>query len=57
VDYLSGLLPSKYSSSVMGDGVIGLIPSVNSDKSTISRILIDLKTEVGGIALRNMTDD
>ena len=55
-DFIQGLMPQKYSSSVMGSGVVGLIPSVNSDKPTISRILIDLNTEINGLAIKDMSE-
>lgn len=57
VDYISGLLKPKYTTSPIGNGVVALIPSVNSDKSTISRILIDLNQIVNGVAIKDMTDD
>jgi hypothetical protein len=46
---------------IIGNGVIGLLPSVNSDKNTIGRMLIDLaeecKTDIPGLATlgRNKT--
>lgn len=39
-DYIGGLMPSK-KQGIVGNGLIGIIPSVNSDKSTIGRIIID----------------
>lgn len=41
-DFIQGIAPKKNDSSPIGDGVVAFLPSVNSDKSTISRIAVDL---------------
>lgn len=41
-DFLLGLQPKINSRTPIGDGKIGILPSVNSDKSNIGRIIVDL---------------
>ena len=58
-DYISGLIPRKSFSSIVGDGVFAILPSVNSDKNTVGRLVIDGNREViiGGQtkALKDLT--
>ena len=42
-DFLQGLQYSDSSNSPIGNGIVAFLPSDNSDKSNIGRILIDLK--------------
>lgn len=62
-DFVGGFISVDNTSGkkIIGNGVIGLLPSVNSDKNTIGRMLIDLaeecKTNIPGLATlgRNKT--
>lgn len=46
-DFVGGFLQVDNTSGkkIIGNGVVGLLPSVNSDKNTIGRMLIDLSQE------------
>ena len=62
-DFVGGFISVDNTSGkkIIGNGVIGLLPSVNSDKNTIGRMLIDLaeecKTDIPGLTAlgRNKT--
>ena len=58
-DFIGGLIPNNDYNRLIGNGTIALIPSVNSDKNTIGRILIDLnyRVKIGNEekALRDLT--
>jgi hypothetical protein len=43
-DFVGGFLQvdKKSGKKVIGNGIVGLLPSVNSDKNTIGRMLLDL---------------
>lgn len=61
-DFVGGFLNiDTYNKTTIGNGVIALLPSVNSDKTTIGRILLDLNKEVtvNGIkkAFKDLTED
>ena len=45
-DFIGGLMSTSSYNSLIGNGIIGFLPSVNSDKNTIGRILIDTNQEV-----------
>ena len=55
-DYIGGLM-SADSTDLVGNGHIMLLPSVNSDKSTIGRIRINLNKEVNGIPLKDYSTE
>lgn len=46
-DFVGGFLQvdKKSGKKVIGNGIVGLLPSVNSDKNTIGRMLLDLTQE------------
>jgi hypothetical protein len=46
-DFLGGFLTEKEGNNVFSNHVVGFLPSVNSDKNTINRILINLKAKIG----------
>lgn len=47
VDYIQGLnVNTDVKDKVVGDGIIGILPSENSDKPNIGRLLVDLNTQV-----------
>ena len=45
-DFIGGLMSTSSYNSLIGNGIMGFLPSVNSDKNTIGRILIDTNQEV-----------
>lgn len=45
-DFIGGLLTKSSERDLIGDGVVMFIPSVNSDKNTIDRIVINLNAQV-----------
>lgn len=45
-DFIGGLLTRNGRNDIIGNGVIGIIPSVNSDKGTIGRLAVDLNTVI-----------
>lgn len=45
-DFIGGLIPRNSRNYILGNGIIGIIPSVNSDKGTIGRIAVDTNAEV-----------
>ena len=56
-DFIGGLCSiDEQTRHVVGNGIIGLIPSVNSDKSTIGRILIDLNEIIGNKSLKEFNN-
>ena len=57
-DFIGGLCSiDEQTRHVVGNGIIGLIPSVNADKSTIGRILIDLNEIIISGTINNVTDN
>ena len=46
-----------YIGRLLTDNTIALLPSVNSDKSTIGRIIIDALTTIDGKTIKDMTVD
>lgn len=57
LDFIGGLSPKKNDYDQIGNGQILLYPSVNSDKSTIGRIRINLNAVVNGKKLINYSND
>jgi len=45
-DFIAGLIAPQNGSPI-GNGTISIIPSVNSDKGTIGRLLLDLSKNIG----------
>ena len=52
-DFIGGLIPDKKGSPI-GNGIVSIIPSVNSDKGTIGRLLLDLTKNIGETNLLNL---
>lgn len=60
LDFMNGLLDTKLNNRhIYGQGVVAFIPSVNSDKNTIGRMLVDLNQTVelegNNIRLKDLT--
>ena len=59
-DFVGGLLNIEGKTTI-GNGVVALLPSVNSDKTTIGRILLDLnkKVKINGVEkpFKDLTED
>ncbi|MGM9532347.1 hypothetical protein [Intestinibacter sp.] len=61
-DFVGGLLNIEtYNKTTVGNGIVALLPSVNSDKTTIGRILLDLnkKVKINGEekSFKDLTED
>lgn len=52
-DFIGGLIPQENGSPI-GSGIVSIIPSVNSDKGTIGRLLLDLNKTVRGNKLLDL---
>lgn len=60
LDFMNGLLNTKLNNRhIYGQGIVAFIPSVNSDKNTIGRMLVDLNQTVevddASIRLKDLT--
>ena len=55
-DYIGGLMENKAVNYTVGNGHVMFLPSVNSDKSTIGRLLINLNSVVNGKPLIQYTN-
>lgn len=47
LDYLGGIYKSREYQDVLGDNYIGIVPSENSDKPTIGKMIINLNADSG----------
>lgn len=56
-DYIGGLMENKSVNYTVGNGHVMFLPSVNSDKSTIGRLLINLNAVVNGKPLIKYTNN
>ena len=57
-EFVNGFINYEHGKHLIGNGVIGVLPSVNSDKSTISTALFDLN-EISkfGVPYKQLTND
>ena len=51
-DFVGGLMQNDYGDAVVGNGKVAFYPSINSDKGTMGRIIIDLNQNVPGTRTR-----